>query len=165
MFFKLGVRKTFANFAEKYLYCCLFLMTWRSATLLKETPTQVFSCQICKVFKNTFFQRVPSVAASVIKPWNQEEMKETQFWNLLFWLGIFHFSLNVYYSTRRYFAPVCIFTASTRAFNLPTCVFNLIRHAFGLLICAFELVTHGFEYLTLGFELATSISKLSTRNS
>ena len=159
MFFKLGVRKTFTNFAEKYLYCSLFLMTWRSATLWKrDSNTGTF-------LSNTFFQRVTSAATSVIKPWNQGEMKETQYWNLLFWLGIFHFSMYVYYSTRRYFAPVCIFTASTRAFNLSTCVFNLLTHAFSLLICAFELVTRGFEYLTLGFELATSISKLSTRNS
>ena len=26
------------------------------ATLLKETPTQVFSCEYCEIFKNTYFE-------------------------------------------------------------------------------------------------------------
>ena len=30
------------------------------------TPTQVFSCEICETFKNTFFYRAPPVAASAI---------------------------------------------------------------------------------------------------
>ena len=25
-------------------------------TFIKETPTQVFSCEICKMFKNTYFE-------------------------------------------------------------------------------------------------------------
>ena len=28
---------------------------------LKETPTQVFSCEICEIFKNSFFNRTPPV--------------------------------------------------------------------------------------------------------
>ena len=31
----------------------------------KETPTQLFSCGICKIFKNTFFHRTPPVAFSL----------------------------------------------------------------------------------------------------
>ena len=31
---------------------------------LKETPTQVFSCEICEIFKNSFFNRTPPVASS-----------------------------------------------------------------------------------------------------
>ena len=31
---------------------------------LKETPTQVFSCEYCEIFKNSFFYRTPLVAAS-----------------------------------------------------------------------------------------------------
>ena len=31
---------------------------------LKETPTQVFSCEYCKIFKNSFFHRTTPVAAS-----------------------------------------------------------------------------------------------------
>ena len=30
-----------------------------------EIPTQLFSCEICKVFKNPLFDRTPLVAASV----------------------------------------------------------------------------------------------------
>ena len=33
----------------------------------KDTLAQVFSCQFCQVFKNTFFNRTPPVAASIIK--------------------------------------------------------------------------------------------------
>ena len=29
------------------------------------TPTKVFSCEICKMFENTFFYRTPPVVASV----------------------------------------------------------------------------------------------------
>ena len=28
---------------------------FRSATLLKETPTQMLSCEYCEIFKNNFF--------------------------------------------------------------------------------------------------------------
>ena len=31
----------------------------------KETPTQVFSCKYCEIFKDVFYKRLP-VAASVI---------------------------------------------------------------------------------------------------
>ena len=31
---------------------------------LKEAPTQVFSCEICEIFKNPFFSRTPAMAAS-----------------------------------------------------------------------------------------------------
>ena len=41
MFFKVGVRKNLANVGMQ-LY-------------LKATPTQVFSCEISKIFKNIFF--------------------------------------------------------------------------------------------------------------
>ena len=30
----------------------------------KETPWQVFSCEICEIFRNTFFYRTPPVAVS-----------------------------------------------------------------------------------------------------
>ena len=30
----------------------------------RETLTQVFSCELCEIFKNTFFNRTPAVAAS-----------------------------------------------------------------------------------------------------
>ena len=34
----------------------LKLQFWETATLLKKTLTQVFSCQICKLFKNNYFE-------------------------------------------------------------------------------------------------------------
>ena len=34
--------------------------------LQKEALTQVFSCEFCQISKNTFFHRIPLVAASVI---------------------------------------------------------------------------------------------------
>ena len=41
----------------KHLCWCLFL---------KVSGQEVFSCEICKIFKNAFFHRTPPVAASVI---------------------------------------------------------------------------------------------------
>ena len=35
----------------------------RPATLLKETPTQVFSCEICEFFRNTYFEEHLQTAA------------------------------------------------------------------------------------------------------
>ena len=67
MFFKIGVLTNFTNFTGKHLYWNLFLIKLqplRLATLLKETPTQVFSCKICEIFRNTLFYRTPPVAAS-----------------------------------------------------------------------------------------------------
>ena len=55
MFFKIGVLENFSIFTGKHLCWSLFL---------KETPTQVFSCEYCEFFKNNFFYRTPMVAAS-----------------------------------------------------------------------------------------------------
>ena len=58
------------------LLCCKFVMIkiadkpWQiiglgPATLLrKKTVAQVFSCQFCEIYKNTFYYRTPLVAAS-----------------------------------------------------------------------------------------------------
>ena len=45
--------KNFANFTRKHLCWSLFLT--KLQLHFKETPTQVFSWEICKNFKNTFF--------------------------------------------------------------------------------------------------------------
>ena len=39
---------------------------------LKETPAQVFSCELCEISKNTFFYRTPEVAAFelLLCPWH-----------------------------------------------------------------------------------------------
>ena len=58
-FVKQGVLKNFANFARKNLCWSLFLIKlgfWGPATLFKKTPTQVFSCEIYKLFKNNYFE-------------------------------------------------------------------------------------------------------------
>ena len=58
------------------LLCCKFVMIkiagkpWQiiglgPATLLKQkTLAQVFSCEFCEIYKNTFYYRTPLVAAS-----------------------------------------------------------------------------------------------------
>ena len=44
---------------ERNLYCSLFLIKlrfWGPATLLKKTPTQMLSFEICKLFKSNYFE-------------------------------------------------------------------------------------------------------------
>ena len=62
MFFKV-VLKNFANFTGKHL--CWSLFNKAFIKFIKKTPTQVFSCEICKIFKKNFFYRKPLVADSV----------------------------------------------------------------------------------------------------
>ena len=67
MFRKKDAFKNFSKFTGKYLCQSRFfnkVVVVGIATLLKETPTQVFSCEFWEIFKNTFFYRTPSVAAS-----------------------------------------------------------------------------------------------------
>ena len=64
MFFKIGVLKNFANSTGKHLSWSLFL-TMFFTDFIKNTPTQMLSCTICKIFKNTFFYRTPQVVATV----------------------------------------------------------------------------------------------------
>ena len=42
------------------------LQAFKLLTLLKESPTQVFSYEYCEMFKNSFY-RIPPVAVSEIK--------------------------------------------------------------------------------------------------
>ena len=54
---KKGVLKNFANFTGKDLYWSLFLIESSGLQLYQEVPPiQVFSCGICQVFKNTYFE-------------------------------------------------------------------------------------------------------------
>ena len=62
MFFKIGVLKNVGNFTGKHLFWSLFLTKLQVLLFLKpracnfikkETPTQVFFCAICYIFKNT----------------------------------------------------------------------------------------------------------------
>ena len=44
------------------------MQDWKCLQLyLKETPAQVFSCEIDEIFKNTFLYGAPLVAASELK--------------------------------------------------------------------------------------------------
>ena len=65
---KKSVPKNFANSTGKYL--CWNLLSLKSQALQglqlyqKDSPTQVFSCEICKTFKNTCFVEHLQAAAS-----------------------------------------------------------------------------------------------------
>ena len=56
LLFKIGVLKHFAIFTEKNLCWNLLLMS--------ETPTQVFSCEYCEIFKSIFLYKTTLMAAS-----------------------------------------------------------------------------------------------------
>ena len=58
MFCKNFVPKNFPKFTGKHMCWSFFfnaVKSWRPATFLKKTPTRVFSCEFCAIFKNTFF--------------------------------------------------------------------------------------------------------------
>ena len=62
MFCKKGVLKNFAIFTGKQLCQRLFFNKVAGATcnfIKKETLAQVFSCEFCEIFKNTFFIEHP----------------------------------------------------------------------------------------------------------
>ena len=55
---KKGLLKNFSKFTEKHLCQSLFFNKDAGAAdnfIKKETLAQVFSCEFCKIFKNTFF--------------------------------------------------------------------------------------------------------------
>ena len=65
------VFKNFAIFTGKRLCQSLLLMNLqasRTATFLKETPTQLFSYEYCKIFKNTCFDENLRTTDSTIPP-------------------------------------------------------------------------------------------------
>ena len=67
MFFKIGALKISQTWQENI---CVWVSFWKCCSLealqyyQKETPTLVFSCEVCEIFKDTFFYRTPPVAAS-----------------------------------------------------------------------------------------------------
>ena len=65
-FSKVGVLEIPAIFTEKQLCWSIFLIELEACKLLEKTPTQVFSCAYCKIFKSSLFYRTPPVAASDI---------------------------------------------------------------------------------------------------
>ena len=60
------VPKNFTTFTGKHLCLSLFSIELLPATLLKETPTKVLSCEYCEIFKNTHFKESLQTNASAI---------------------------------------------------------------------------------------------------
>ena len=60
--------KNFAKLTRKHLCWSLFLIKLQVDLQLydEETPTQLFSCEICKNFKNIFFEEYQQATASVV---------------------------------------------------------------------------------------------------
>ena len=56
VFYKKGILKNFAKFTEKDLRQSLFFNKVAGYSFIKkETIAQMFSCEFCEIFKNTFF--------------------------------------------------------------------------------------------------------------
>ena len=68
----------------------------------KETLTQVFSCEFCEVFKNTFFHRTPP-AASVYEMQHRSEMgySRNMIWKKMF-IRLPEFRMKNFYLTKPY---------------------------------------------------------------
>ena len=67
VFYKKGVLRNFAKFSGKHLCQSLFLIKVAGLScnfIKKETVAQVFSCEFCEFYKNTFYVRTPLVVAS-----------------------------------------------------------------------------------------------------
>ena len=77
MFFEIGVLRNFAIFTGKHQCWSLFLRKLQTLRpygpqlYLKETSTQLFSCEYCKIFTNSVFYRTPPVGLT-IKPGTPE---------------------------------------------------------------------------------------------
>ena len=63
--FKIGVLKNFAIFAEKHKWWNL-RPPWDLQLYLKETLTQVFSCEYCEILRIPFFTEHPQTTASPV---------------------------------------------------------------------------------------------------
>ena len=64
VFCKKGILKNFTKFTGKHLCQSLFFNKAAGNFIKKETLAQVFSCEFCKIFKNTYFYRTSPVVAS-----------------------------------------------------------------------------------------------------
>ena len=66
MFFEIGVPKSYSNFTRKHL-CWSLQAEGLQLYQKKKTPTQVFSCEVYKIFKESTFYRTPPVTASALQ--------------------------------------------------------------------------------------------------
>ena len=55
MFHKIDAVKNFSKFTEKHICRGLFFNEVTGAASTVETPAQLFSCEVFKIFKSTFF--------------------------------------------------------------------------------------------------------------
>ena len=79
MFFQIGVLKNFANFIGKQLCCSLFLIKLQASS-------QVFSCKICEIFKNTYLEEhlQATVSESLMKHRGAEiSCRKNGYWKFL----------------------------------------------------------------------------------
>ena len=77
VFCKKGVVRNFAKFTGKHLCQSFNKVAGWPATVLKKRLTQVFSCEFCKLSKNTFSYRTCPVAASYLtwrKPFSNQKI-------------------------------------------------------------------------------------------
>ena len=108
--FKISVLRSLANFTGKHLCWSLFLKNLQVGDLQlhkKNTQTQLFSCEVCKIFKNTLSYRTPQ-------------------WLLLhlWWLLLYFFKKVLLNS---YFAPLLRCSISFSSRNIVWCIQSWTR--------------------------------------
>ena len=94
LFCEKGVLKSFTKFTGKHLCQSVFFFIkvegLRLANLLKKTLAQLFSCEFCEIFKNTFFHRILSGGCfSTVKTGQQTKRSEWSnywLWPYICWL-------------------------------------------------------------------------------
>ena len=75
MFFKTGDLKNSSIFTRKHLFWSLLVKRLLKVLCQKETPIQVFSCQFCKIFKNSFCYRTPVAAFDLTLPYTLNDLQ------------------------------------------------------------------------------------------
>ena len=77
---RISVKKVFLNiFQNLKENPCPRVSFLIKLQLKKETLTQLFSCEFCNIFKNTFFYRTPTVAASCKTRTKSQKLAKFQF--------------------------------------------------------------------------------------
>ena len=127
--FKIGVLKNFAIFTGKHLY-------W-SLSLLKETPTQMFSSAYCKIFKNSFFveqlQWLLLYEIFFIHAWHDS-------WLLFFFMNII---VTFLWENSRFMIFVFIFLTILHNSNISNIVKKYSFYMGEILIKIFWIYLHG----------------------
>ena len=112
MFCKIIVFTNFINFTGKHLCRSLSLIklqAFRAANLLKETRTQVFSCEICEIFRNNYFEEHLQSTASTMRGLLQKSYLNYLPFNYLIWIMLCWYLFVVIQNRglcRRYLPPL-----------------------------------------------------------